>query len=134
MPKLTDNKGSANVAAAVAADPNPSPPASAAGTAAIQATGGTQALAVRDGSAEEALPKEEERDTRLDHLAMQLDVLVKVHSFRVQDLLSMEKGTVVETEHEHAQDVPLRCGGALLMWSEFEVLDQQLAVRVTRLA
>jgi uncharacterized protein involved in copper resistance len=73
MPKLTDNKGSANVAAAVAADPNPSPPASAAGTAAIQATGGTQALAVRDGSAEEALPKEEERDTRLDHLAMQLD-------------------------------------------------------------
>jgi flagellar motor switch protein FliN/FliY len=40
---------------------------------------------------------------------------------------------VVETVHEHTQDVPVRCGGALLMWSEFEVLDQTLAVRITRL-
>jgi flagellar motor switch protein FliN/FliY len=64
---------------------------------------------------------------------MQVDILLKVHSFRVQDLLSMEKGTVVETVHEHTQDVPVRCGGALLMWSEFEVLDQTLAVRITRL-
>ena len=46
----------------------------------------------------------------------------------------MQKGTVVETVHEHTQDVPLCCAGALLLWSEFEVLDQRLAVRVTRLA
>lgn len=65
---------------------------------------------------------------------MQLDVMVKIHSFRVQDLLSLEKGTVVETVHEHTQDVPVRCGGAPLVWAEFEVLDQQLAVRITRLA
>jgi flagellar motor switch protein FliN/FliY len=70
----------------------------------------------------------------LDRLPMQVDVVVRVHSFRVKDLLSMEKGTVVETVHEHTQDVPLRSGGALLLWSEFEVLDQRLAVRVTRLA
>lgn len=65
---------------------------------------------------------------------MQVDVMVKVRSFRVQDLLAMQKGSVVETVHEHTQDVPVRCSGALLLWSEFEVLDQRLAVRVTRLA
>jgi flagellar motor switch protein FliN/FliY len=74
------------------------------------------------------------RDQRLDRLPMQLDVILKVKTFRVEDLLAMEKGTVVETSHEHSQDVPVRCGGALLVWAEFEVLEQKLAVRVTRLA
>ena len=73
-------------------------------------------------------------DTRLDRLAMQMNVMVKVPAFRVQDLLSLENGTVVETEHEHTQDVPLACGGALLMWGEFEVVDERLALRITRLA
>jgi flagellar motor switch protein FliN/FliY len=88
---------------------------------------------VHEGGVEDTLLEEAERDTRLDRLPMQVDVLMKVHSFRVQDLLSMQKGTVVETVHEHTQDVPVRCGGTLLMWSEFEVLDQTLAVRITRL-
>lgn len=97
---------------------------------------GGQALAVREAGVEEVPAEEElaELDERLQRLNMQVDVVLRVHSFRVQDLLSMQKGTVVETVHEHTQDVPVRCGGALLMWSEFEVLDQQLAVRVTRLA
>jgi flagellar motor switch/type III secretory pathway protein FliN len=98
------------------------------------AAAGTQALAVRETAEEETQPEEEEGDGRLDRLPMQVDVLLRVHSFRVQDLLSMEKGTVVETVQEHTQDVPVLCGGALLLWSEFEVLDQQLAVRITRLA
>ena len=85
-----------------------------------------------DSAAEVAEPVEE--DHRLERLPMQVDVMVKVRSFRVQDLLAMQKGTVVETVQEHTQDVPVRCGGALLLWSEFEVLDQRLAVRVTRLA
>lgn len=101
------------------------PPSGEAGHAA--------ALAVRERGPEETQPGEEE-DTRLDRLPMQVDVMVKVHSLRVRDLLAMERGTVVETIHEHTQDVPLRSGGALLLWSEFEVLDQRLAVRVTRLA
>jgi len=94
---------------------------------------GQTALAVRESSPEEGAAMDEERDTRLDRLPMQVDVLVRVNSFRVRDLLAMEKGTVVETVHEHTQDVPIRCGGALLLWSEFEVLDQRLAVRITRL-
>jgi flagellar motor switch protein FliM len=85
------------------------------------------------GEGLEQTPTEPERDTRLDRLPMQLDVMVKVRSFRVQDILALEKGTVVETVHEHTQDVPLHCGGVLLMWAEFEMVGQNLAVRITRL-
>jgi flagellar motor switch protein FliM len=52
----------------------------------------------------------------------------------VQDLLALDRGSVVETIHEHTQDVPVVCGGALLMWAEFEMAGQKLAVRITRLA
>jgi flagellar motor switch protein FliN/FliY len=75
-----------------------------------------------------------ELDVRLEHLRMQLDVMVKVRSLRVGDLLVLARDTVLETIHEHSQDLPVRCGGALLMWAEFEVVEQKLAVRVTRLA
>lgn len=95
-------------------------------------TANTPGLVVREGAVEEPAA-EPEGDTRLDRIPMQLDVLVKVRSFRVRDLLSLEKGSVVETVHEHTQDVPVRCGGAPLVWAEFEVLDQVLAVRITRL-
>jgi flagellar motor switch protein FliN/FliY len=100
----------------------------------VQAAGpaAAGALVVHSDGVED--PPPEEPDTRLDRLPMRLDALVKVHSFRVQDLLSMEKGTIVETVHEHTQDVPVRSGSALLVWAEFEVLDQRLAVRITRLS
>jgi flagellar motor switch protein FliN len=132
MPGVTDNKETANLSAGTAAANAPSPQ-STAGPQPIPPAEGTQALAVLGSGLDESLSGDETRDARLDHLPMQVDVLVKVRAFRVQDLLSMEKGTVVETVHEHTQDVPLHSGGALLMWSEFEVLDQRLAVRVTRL-
>jgi flagellar motor switch protein FliM len=86
------------------------------------------------GEGSDEAPAVPERDTRLDRLPMQLDVMVKVRAFRVQDLLALEKGTVVETVHEHTQDVPLMCGGALLLWAEFEMAGQKLAARITRLA
>lgn len=79
-------------------------------------------------------PAAEVRDTRLDRLPMALHVMVKVERMRVEDLLALERGTVLATVHEHSQDVPVRCGGALLLWGEFEVVEQTLAVRVTRLA
>lgn len=66
-------------------------------------------------------------------LPMQLDVTVPIPGFRVQDLLALEKGTVLESSWPHAEDVPVWCGGAQLVWTEFEVVDQKLAVRVTRL-
>jgi flagellar motor switch protein FliN/FliY len=100
------------------------------GTALATNAAGTSALQL----ASDAASAEAQRDMRLDRLPMQLDVMVKVRSFRVEDLLALEQGSLVETVHEHSQDVPVRCGGALLVWAEFEVVEQKLAVRVTRLA
>jgi flagellar motor switch/type III secretory pathway protein FliN len=99
----------------------------------VPAGSGSAALVVAATPApEEAEPPR--LDPRLDRLLMQLNVMVRVHGMRVRDLLALEKGTVVESVHEHTQDVPVECGGALLLWGEFEVLDQKLAVRITRLA
>jgi flagellar motor switch protein FliN len=67
-------------------------------------------------------------------LPLQLDLRVPLPSFRVQQLLSLEKGQVVETAWPHTEDLPLWSGGVQLVWTEFEVVDQKLAVRVTRLA
>lgn len=108
----------------------------AAGEAGPAASGGsgTSAALVRSEGEEEAPEEEVPRDRRLDRLQMQLDVLVKVRAFRVQDLLALTKGSVLETVHLHTQDVPVSCAGALLVWGEFEVMEQKLGVRITRLA
>jgi len=59
---------------------------------------------------------------------------VPIAAFRVGDLLALEKGTVLESQWAHDEDVPVWCGGAQLAWTEFEVVDQKLAVRVTRIS
>jgi len=67
-------------------------------------------------------------------LPVELDVAVAVRDFRVRNLLALEPGQVIETQWGHGQDVPLASGEVQLAWSEFEVVDSQLAVRLTRLA
>lgn len=66
-------------------------------------------------------------------LPMQLDVTVPVTGFRVQDLLALDKAAILESRWPHTEDVPVWCGGVQLVWTEFEVVDQKLAVRITRL-
>jgi flagellar motor switch/type III secretory pathway protein FliN len=56
-----------------------------------------------------------------------------VRDFRVRHLLALEPGHVIESLWQHGDDVPLTAGEVQLAWSEFEVIDDQLAVRVTRL-
>ncbi|MGA7343865.1 MAG: FliM/FliN family flagellar motor C-terminal domain-containing protein [Terracidiphilus sp.] len=67
-------------------------------------------------------------------LPVGLDVMVPVRDFRVRNLLALEPGHLIETHWGNGEDVPLNSGDVLLAWSEFEVVDTQLAVRVTRLA
>jgi flagellar motor switch protein FliM len=115
----------------MAATPDNKATAATADTALMPSAPG---LLTRGEGLDEALPESDDRDRRLDHLPMQLDVMVRLRRFRVQDLLALRKGTVVETVHEHSQDVPLICGSAVLLWAEFEMMAQKLAVRITRLA
>lgn len=67
-------------------------------------------------------------------LPVELDVAVPVRQFRVRNLLALKPGQLIESQWGNGEDVPLASGEVQLAWSEFEVIDSQLAVRVTRLA
>jgi flagellar motor switch protein FliM len=67
-------------------------------------------------------------------LPVELDVAVPVRDFRVRNLLALEVGQLIESQWGNGEDVPLASGEVQLAWSEFEVVESQLAVRVTRLA
>jgi len=67
-------------------------------------------------------------------LPVEMDVAIPVQEFRVRNLLALDQGQVIETEWAHGEDMPLASGDVQLAWSEFEVVDSQLAVRITRLA
>jgi hypothetical protein len=66
-------------------------------------------------------------------LPVEVDVAIPVRDFRVRHLLALLPGTVVESQWGHGEDVPLGSRDVQLAWSEFEVSDTQLAVRLTRL-
>jgi flagellar motor switch/type III secretory pathway protein FliN len=70
----------------------------------------------------------------LARLPIELDVCVPVSEFRVRGLLALEPGQVIESQWVHGEDVPLASGKVQLAWTEFEIVDAQLAVRITRLA
>jgi flagellar motor switch/type III secretory pathway protein FliN len=67
-------------------------------------------------------------------LPVELDVVVPVREFRVRSLLALAPGHLIETQWSHGEDVPLAAGHVRLAWSEFEVMETLLAVRITRLA
>ncbi len=67
-------------------------------------------------------------------LPVELDVTIPVRDFRVRNLLALEPGQLIETQWGHGDDMPLSAGDVQLAWSEFEVVDTALAVRLTRLA
>jgi flagellar motor switch/type III secretory pathway protein FliN len=66
-------------------------------------------------------------------LPVELEVAIPVREFRVRNLLALEPGQLIETQWEQGDDLPLSGGEVQLAWSEFEVVEQQLAVRITRL-
>lgn len=64
------------------------------------------------------------------------DLTVDLHlpEFRIEELLSLDVQAVIDSHWPVANDVPLRVNGELIAWSEFEVVGNRLAVRVTELA
>jgi flagellar motor switch protein FliN/FliY len=69
----------------------------------------------------------------LSRLPVELDVSIPIRDFRVRSLLALEPGQLIESEWGNGDDVPVAAGDVQLAWSEFEVVDTQLAVRLTRL-
>jgi flagellar motor switch/type III secretory pathway protein FliN len=59
---------------------------------------------------------------------------IPVARFTVGDLLTLIKGSIVETSYHQSSDLPLRVNGQLVGWTEFEVVGERLAVRLTDLS
>jgi flagellar motor switch protein FliN/FliY len=107
-----------------------------------QATAASELLATGASrlSEREAEPDPDTNETPLanmhplfERLPVPLIVSVPLREFRVRNLLAICAGTVVETQWGHGEDIPLASGDVQLAWTEFEVVDTRLAVRVTRL-
>ncbi len=69
----------------------------------------------------------------ISQLPVALDVTIPVREFRMRQLLALAPGQVIETQWSHGDDLPLAAGDVQVAWSEFEVVETRLAVRVTRL-
>jgi flagellar motor switch/type III secretory pathway protein FliN len=63
-------------------------------------------------------------------LALDLPIV----NFTVAHLLNLVRGTIVETAYHQSSDLPLRVNGQLVGWTEFEVVGERLAVRLTDLS
>ena len=63
-----------------------------------------------------------------------LTLEIPVVRFTIRDLLSLTKGSIVETACHHTSDVPLRVNQLLVGWTEFDVIGDRLAVRITEQA
>jgi flagellar motor switch protein FliN/FliY len=99
-----------------------------------------QTAVVEQGAMVAALPETSsaEEDSRftgpMTRLPVELDVTVPVREFRVRNLLALSQGQLIESQWGSGDDMPLTAGDVQLAWSEFEVVDSELAVRITRLA
>jgi flagellar motor switch/type III secretory pathway protein FliN len=80
--------------------------------------------------------KSQERDPSelLPWLPCTLVLDIPVVNFTVGDLLNLKNGSVVETAYHQSSDLPLRVNGQLVGWTEFEVVGERLAVRLTDLS
>jgi flagellar motor switch/type III secretory pathway protein FliN len=81
------------------------------------------ATPVRPGSAEDLLP----------WLPCTLGLELPVVNFTVGYLLKLKPGSLVRTASHQSSDLPLNVNGVLMAWTEFEVVGERLAARITDL-
>lgn len=69
----------------------------------------------------------------VEWLPIQMDVALPVVRFCVKDLLALAAGQVIATAWSSGEDLPLAIEDVQLAWVEMEVVDQTMAIRITRL-
>jgi flagellar motor switch protein FliM len=70
----------------------------------------------------------------VSRLPVVLAVTVPLRGFNVRDLLNLREGQTIASTWAVSKDVPLEVGELQLCWGEFEIAEQRLALRLTRLA
>lgn len=79
-------------------------------------------------------PQDRDPGDVLPWLPCMLALDIPVLKFTVGDLLGLKRGSIVETSYHQSSDLPLRVNGQLVGWTEFEVVGDRLAVRLTDLS
>ena len=105
------------------------------------ATTGVQALQIAGGDSIASpsplpwMPRIEEHPAweTLAQLQVTMRAGVRLNRFKVRHLLSLKEGQVLESLSPDTEDVPLMIGQVQVGWSEFEILEQRMALRLTRL-
>jgi flagellar motor switch/type III secretory pathway protein FliN len=99
-------------------------------------TSAKPAMEVKPAQGPQLVEKHPERDPAevLPWLPCMLALDIPVVKFTVGDLLSLTRGSIVETAYHQSSDLPLRVNGQLVGWTEFEVVGDRLAVRLTDLS
>jgi flagellar motor switch/type III secretory pathway protein FliN len=69
----------------------------------------------------------------LPWLPCTLALEVSVVGFTVGSLLKLAQGGLVRTSCHQSSDIPLHVNGLLMAWTEFEVIGDRLAARITDL-
>lgn len=67
-------------------------------------------------------------------LPVMLAVSIPLRGFKVSGLLGLRCGQIVVSTCKSSEDVPLKAGLLQIGWGEFEVVEQRMALRLTRLA
>lgn len=70
----------------------------------------------------------------LSRLPVVLTARIPLSAFKVRDLLLLQQGQLVQSNWSTAEDIPVKVGRVQLAWSEFEVVEDRMAMRLTRLA
>jgi flagellar motor switch protein FliN/FliY len=68
------------------------------------------------------------------NLSCQLSLEIPVPGFTIATLLRLAANDVINTRWLQGSDVPLHVNGKLIGWTEFEVIDDHLAARLTQIA
>ena len=86
-----------------------------------------------NASGASAAPKPPDAATQLPWLPCTLGLEVPVVDFTVGFLLKLQPGSLVQTASHQSSDLPLNVNGVLMAWTEFEVIGERLAARITDL-
>ena len=86
------------------------------------------------GATSPAPGKLQDKFDLLPWLPCTLALDIPVVKFTLANLLHLRPGDIVETAYHQSSDLPLRVNGQLVGWTEFEVVGERLAVRLTDLS
>jgi flagellar motor switch protein FliM len=70
----------------------------------------------------------------LSRLPVVLTSRIPLTAFKVRDLLLLQRGQLIQSDWSTTEDIPVKIGRVQLAWSEFEVVEDSMAMRLTRLA